>query len=233
MIRIEDDRKIFACPARYPALVPFLMEEVRGSVDFEVYRGVKAIAEAFAADYAGRFFTPAALKAIGRALDPYLEAHGYCREKRGQTVWYRHFELVAGSAVNPHLLREDSFFLDDALMAAFPALGNATTFRPRELIAHGLPAYVTIADGKIVSVATVNENLSADAMPEMTVETAVAYRGRSYATANAAALARCLLARGKTVAYCCRHTHTASAAIARRVGFEEIGRFFAVTAYRA
>ncbi len=232
MVRIENEKEILSSPERYPAIVPFLMEEYRGKTDFEIYRGIKKQAEAFLSTYEGRYFSKTALKALLASLDPYLEKHGFFRYHRGETVWYRHFELRAGAAVDPSLLRGDSFFLDADFLKSHADLGNATTFSLTELAEKALPAFVSICEGKVVSVAAVNENLSSDAMPEMTVETAVAYRGRRLASANAAALADYLLRRGRSVAYCCRYNHTASRAIARAVGFEEVGRFFAVSAYR-
>lgn len=230
MIRWENDKKIFE--AEYPAIVPFLMEEYRGHTDFEVYSGVRRVVTAFEKEYRGRFFSDAALEAIGSVLDPYITAHGYRRETRGGKIWYRSFEMRGASRVDPALFRADSFFLNKAFLLSHPTLKNATTFHPMELAEKGLPAFVTVAEDTIVSVAAVNENFDSEAMAEITVETAVAHRGKAYATANAAALTDHLLKNGRSVAYCCRKNNTKSTKIARRLGMEEVGRFFAVTAYR-
>ena len=111
-------------------------------------------------------------------------------------------------------------------------MNNRTTFALSELLAKSIVAFVTVREDEVVSIATVNETLENTNCLEITVETAVAHRGKRYAESNVAALTAYLLEQGATVAYCCRNTNTKSNKIARRVGFERVGRFYAVSAYR-
>ena len=102
----------------------------------------------------------------------------------------------------------------------------------KELLEKNILAFVTVTENEVVSIATVNETLEHTNCLEVTVETSVAHRGKRYAESNVAALTAHLLEKGATVAYCCRNTNTKSNKIARRVGFERVGRFYAVSAYR-
>ena len=71
MVRIENEKEILSSPERYPAIVPFLMEEYRGKTDFEIYRGIKKQAEAFLSTYEGRYFSKTALKALLGLVSPF------------------------------------------------------------------------------------------------------------------------------------------------------------------
>ena len=109
---------------------------------------------------------------------------------------------------------------------------NLTTFSLEELLDKSIVAFVTVVDSQVVAIATVNETLEETNCLEVTVETAVKYRGKGYALSNVAALTAYLIEKGATVAYCCRNNNTKSTKIARHVGFERVGRFYAVSAYR-
>lgn len=226
-MRIENDKKIFA--AGYPAIVPFLMEEYRGEVSFEIYSGIRKEVRLFEKDFQGRYFTERALASISSSIDPYIEAHGYERDKKGVTRYYYSYEAKNWEAIDTSLIQKNTCLLTKEIAESAK---NRTTFSLPELMEKGLCAFVTLAEGDVVSIATVNETLDATNCLEVTVETAVAHRGKKYAESNVAAITAYLLEQGATVAYCCRNTNTKSNKIARRVGFERVGRFYAVSAYR-
>lgn len=226
-MRIENDKKIFS--AGYPAIVPFLMEEYQGEVAFEIYSGVRKEARLFEKTFQGCYFTERALKSLAASLDPYIEAHGYLRDKKGETLYYYSYEAKKREEIDTSLVQESTCLLTQEIAECAK---NRTTFSIPDLTEKNLCAFVTLIDGEVVSIATVNETLEATNCLEVTVETAVAHRGKRYAESNVAALAAYLLEKGATVAYCCRNTNTKSNKIARRVGFERVGRFYAVSAYR-
>lgn len=226
-MRVENDNKIFA--AGYPAIVPFLMEEYRGGVTFEIYSGIRKEVKAFEKKFQGRYFTEKALVSLGESLDPYIEAHGYERDKKGTTRYYYSYEAKDGATIDTSLIQESTCRLNEEIVKD---VKNRTTFSLSDLLAKSIVAFVTLSEGEVVSIATVNETIGQTNCLEVTVETAVAHRGKKYAESNVAALAAYLLEQGVTVAYCCRNTNTKSNKIARRVGFERVGRFYAVSAYR-
>lgn len=226
-MKIENDKRIFA--AGYPAIVPFLMEEYRGSVSFEIYSGIRKEVRAFEKNFAGRYFSEQALLSLSASLDAYIEAHGYERDKKGAARYYYSYEAKDKEAIDRSLIQENSTLLTFEIAAHCQ---NRTTFSLLELVEKKIAAFVSLCDGEVVSIATVNETLEATNCLEITVETAVLHRKKGYAESNVAALCAYLLEQGATVAYCCRNTNTKSNKIARRVGFERVGRFYAVSAYR-
>lgn len=227
-MRIENDRAIFK--KGYPGIVPFLMEEYQGEISFEIYSGIKKTVEAFSKRFAGRYFSKEALTDIATSLDGYLEKHGYERDTVGTTLYYYQYEMKQGASLDRSLVTENTVMLTEALSDRLS--GNKTTFSLRELLDKGLAAFVTVEDGKAVAIATVNECLNEGAASEVTVETAIAYRQKGYAVSCVTALCDYLLSQGCSVVYCCRNNHTKSNRVAKRVGFERVGRFYAVSAYR-
>lgn len=226
-MRVENDKKIFA--AGYPAIVPFLMEEYRGSVEFEIYSGIRKEVKAFEKHFQGRYFTEKALLSLAESLDSYIEAHGYERDKKGAARYYYSYEAKDKEAIDRSLIQENSRLLTNEIANGAK---NRMTFSLGELLEKNIVAFVTLIEDEVVSIATVNETPEETSCLEVTVETAVAHRGKRYAESNVAALCAYLLEQGATVAYCCRNTNTKSNKIARRVGFERVGRFYAVSAYR-
>ena len=83
----------------------------------------------------------------------------------------------------------------------------------------------------IVSAARVNEYDPDESSPEITVETAVDYRGKGYGVSNVLALARALSEDGQRAQYVCSRYNRGSAKLAEKAGFAETGRFYAYTAY--
>ena len=226
-MRIEDDKRIFKKKTYF--IVPFLMEERYGETEFEVYRGIKKTVQAFERDYKGRYFTRDALKYISSALDPYLEENGYERDTYGTTRFYYSYEMKDKAELDSSIVLPGTHRLTEEIVKTHK---NPTTFDLKYILDVGLWAYVTLENGEVAAIATVNETLEEGSMPEVTVETAVNYRGKGYAGSCVAALCGALLDAGHKVAYCCRNTHSQSNRIAKRVGFRRIGRFYAVSAYR-
>lgn len=227
-MRIENEQQILE--ENYPGIVPFLMEEYKGNLSLEVYSGIENEAKAFLARFEGRYFSKEALSFIARATDSYLLEKGYRRDTVGETLYYYQYEMTGADTPESSLILPNTQRLTAALLKKIKR--NLTTFSLGELLQKRLPTFVTVEEGTVVALATVNERLQKGAYLEITVETAPAYRRRGYAVSNVAALSAYLLSKGATVAYCCRNTHTKSNKVARRVGFHRVGRFYAVSAYR-
>ena len=210
-------------------MIPFLMEEYRGHTEFEIYSGIRKIVSQFEKEFSGKYFSEKALAHISSSLDAYIESHGYARDKKGATLYYYAYEAKDGAVIDTSLVQESTTLLTKEIA---DAAKNLTTFSLEDLFEKSIVAFVTLIDDQVVAIATVNETLEETNCLEVTVETAVKYRGQGYAQSNVAALTAYLVEKGATVAYCCRNTNSKSNKIARRVGFERVGRFYAVSAYK-
>ena len=227
-MRIENDREIFE--AGYPGIVPFLLEEYRGKASIEVYAGAEDMAREYLARYGSRLFSKEALSFIARSLDGYLLENGYERDAVGETLYYYQYEMTDKASLELSLVRDNTYRLTSSLLKKVRS--NFTTFSLSELLDKRLESFVSVEDGAVVAIASVNERLKKGSVLEVTVETSPRYRQKGYALSNVTALCRYLLDKDITVAYCCRNTHTKSNRVAKRVGFDRVGRFYAVSAYR-
>ncbi len=202
-----------------PMIVPMLLWEKEGKLQIEAYEGVRSIAEEFADRFAKHPFSPAALKWLDVQLTPFCHSHGYYRETRGRYRCYYQYaygEPVDGVIQPTSQMWEGSPCLSGLLLDLDPAW----------------PTFVTVVDGIIVSAARTNEYDPDESAPEITVETAVEYRGKGYGASNVAALARWLVQRDEFPQYVCSRYNFASAKVAQRAGFRKVGKFYAFTAYK-
>ncbi|HHW24738.1 MAG TPA: GNAT family N-acetyltransferase [Bacillota bacterium] len=87
----------------------------------------------------------------------------------------------------------------------------------------GLPCFVGVTEGKIVSVATMSPGYAGDEVAEIGVETAPGFEGRGYAKGCVRALALRLSCRGMRVIYIAQEDNPASISVARAAGFSERG----------
>ena len=202
-----------------PMIVPMLIWQQDGDLRIEAYEGVKEIAEEYERCFARYPFSKSALDWLDAKLTPYCNERGYYREVQGKYRWYREFiftDECMDTEVQPSTIRwEGEPNLSGLLLDLDP----------------DWLTYVTVVDGVIVSAARVNEYDPEVSSPEITVETAVAYRGKGYGTSNALALSRALAEDGERARYVCSRYNRGSAKLAEKAGFIETGRFYAFTAY--
>lgn len=228
VITTEDDSDM--TDGSSPAVVPFYMKEELTDgefvLDVEVYEGARKIAEEFLEKYKGAYFKDEALLYIYERISAYMEALGYYPESGAIKRYYTSFEMREKS---PLLcgVRDDSIFIDEL----DEGIKSSLTFDISELREKGLFAFVTVKDGRAVSIATVNEHSEDARMLEITTETAPAYRKNGYALSNVRALAAYLIDNGYSVAYCTSRYNRGSIKIAKKCGFTPAGRFYAVAGY--
>lgn len=217
MIVYESAEELFEKGA--PMIVPMLIWQENGNLKIEVYDDVREVAEEFERLFSRNPFSRAALDWIDERLTPYCNNHGYYRERYGKYRWYREFiftERYNSREIHPSTIRwEGEPQLSGLLLDLDPSWLT----------------YVTVEDGIIVSAARVNEYDPDSSSPEITVETAVPYRGKGYGASNVLALSRALAENGEAARYVCSRYNSASAKLAKKAGFDEIGRFYAFTAY--
>ena len=220
----EKEKRIFK--ADYPMIVPFLVSEYADGLEIEVYSGVKRTVKRFLKRFGADVFSDEALTAVNEELERYANAHGYEGETHERLRWYYSFALRSKESLDSSAVLEPSTMIED------DSLENLTTLDVKENLEKGIPMFATVVDGKIVSMACVNEYGDGQKMLEITVESAPEYRRKGYACSNTAALAGFLLENGYSVAYCCSRYNEGSRRIAESLGFEKVGRFYAYNAYR-
>ncbi len=199
-------------------LVPILIQEEDGAYRIEAYEGVRAIVEAFAVRFQGHFFSKRAIDWLDSQIEPWVNALGYYRESVGFYRWYEVYEKqsIGGQPLDETERWSGEECESELLLDLSP----------------DYPAYVVKKEGRIISAARTNEFDPCDSCPELTVETASAWRGRGYAASNITALANELLADFPSVSYVCSRYNRASQKTAIKAGFVKTGRFYAYTAYK-
>ena len=228
-IELEEDADLFDGAG----VVPFYMKEEKedgeGVLYIEAYSGIEDVLNEFASRFAKSPFTDKALSYLNDTISPYLEEKGYRCEKGSLRRYYHSFEASENTKIDTSLIRSDSFILSELKEKISEC---KVTFDIDELLERSLFAAVSVIDGKIVSIAAVNEYDEGQRMLEITTETAREYRGMGLATSNTALLTKYLLERDYLVAYCTSRYNKASIKIAEKCGFEHTGRFFAIAGYR-
>lgn len=220
----EKEKNIFK--SGYPMIVPFLVTEYDDGLEIEVYSGVKSFSKKFVKKYGKEIFSDEALTILTDELEKYADLHGYEGEKHERLRWYHSFSMRSAENLDTSAILPSSVKIEEDVCI------NRTTLEVGENLEKNIPMFATIADGQIVSMACVNEYSEGQRMLEITVETSPAYRKKGYARSNTAALAKYLIENGYSVAYCCSRYNIGSERIARSLGFDYVGRFYAYNAYK-
>ncbi len=218
MITYESESPLFESSA--PMIVPMLIWQEDDELRIEAYEGVREIAEEFERRFARYPFSKAALDWLDEQLAPYCNRHDYYREVQGKYRWYRQFTYTYEE--KDELILPSTFRWEGD-----PNLSGLLLDLDPDWL-----TYVTVVDGVIVSAARVNEYDPDESSPEITVETALEYRGKGFGVSNVLALARALAEKGERAQYVCSRYNRGSAKLAERAGFAETGRFYAYTAYK-
>lgn len=214
-------------PQDYCGIVPFLVDLEGDSMNVEVYEGLEDAAIEYIKKYENAPFSKSAFDFICTAVDEYLKDKPYSRDEYGRTRFYRKFMITDKSSLDPGLIKASSVKMEGSMNS----LENLTSLFSDDTKEVPPLSFVTVENGSIVSVATVNDTDS-DSILELTVNTAPAFRGQGFAASNVTSLAGYLLDGGYKVAYSASNYNKASIKIAKKCGFEQIGRFYAVSAYK-
>ncbi len=167
-------------------------------------------------------FAKETLLAVEECLCPYLAKYGYDREEDDIGRYYE--TLVAPmDFVNPY--PDNCILVDVHSIDRYENLTEFTFDYSDQL------AYVTVLDGKIVSIAAENPNSTMD-FCEIYVETNPDFVHRGYAQKNVAALTAHRQKEGAEVCYRCATDHIASVHIAKKLGFAHRDYFYCHNAYR-
>ncbi len=221
MIHREDETPL---QKREELIIPItIIVTKEGKITKTAYPSVLPLLQKWDATYGADPLSAFALQELERILSPFLQAHGYEREEEdvGRIhLTFEHPEDAPLCAIDPSCIRlqGNEWF----------SYENTTDFYPDYT---DQIAYVTLLDGKIMSVAAENPN-GDDALAELYLETHPDVQGNGLATKNATALISELHRLGKRVLYRCADDHAASKQIATKLQFTEIDRFYCHNAYR-
>lgn len=226
-LTIEDEAGIEDWPLE--AIVPVVFSKSKNRTEGEVYFGVYDIVRQYLLDYEDNPFSKNALTDLDARLAPYLEKEGY---ERGDGIFrfYRSFVLWDKRKLKTEGIKENSFLLDEKSISLVKE--NTTDFDLAWLLENKLETVFTLDNGKVVSVASVNEHSSGQRLLEVAVYTLPGYRGKGYGKSNTAFLCRTLLEKKKGVVYCCSCHNHPSVKIAKDLGLADESRFYAVDAYK-
>ncbi len=232
MIRIEDADFANFSLTEGDIAVPFSLTRPvsGGEAEITVYEPFYGIAEAFLQRYGADPFSDAAIAFLKENLCEPMHRYGFRLAKdidnRIQTFVMRDPAATAVDAVT-----ENTRIVSSA--EDLTGMNNLTTHRieldgedPDDIAA------VTVAEGRILAYAMLNDVFDGEEYVEISVECALGHRGSGYASSCAALLARELCARGYTVSYKCRHTNAASARVAEKAGFTKESMEYNFVCYR-
>lgn len=227
-ISIEDEEGIDGWPL--PAIVPVVFSRYNHKTEAECYFGVYSELRAFFMKKGEELFTREALDELDGVLAPYLEKEGYERPATGRYRYYYSFVLWQRERLNESVIRKDSVMLTPAVRRKI--VENPTDFDLDELLRMDLPTAVTVKNGTLLSLATVNPHGEGQRLLEAAVYTLPQARKNGYGSSNTALLCREILKKKMGVVYCCSCYNRGSLRIAKSLGFKNSSRFYAVDAYK-
>ena len=226
-ITIEDEEELLE--AGVPAIVPVVFSRYKNKIELECYYGVYPQVRGFLLEKENPF-SKESLEELDEILAPYLLKIGYQRPDSGKLRYYKSFVMWDRKKLKRDAIHPSSRILSGSSLLKIRE--NLTDFDPQELLEKGLPAAITVVDGKLCSIATVNEHSENQRLLEATVYTAPAFRGKGFGSSNVALLCDRLLLQKKGVVYCCSCRNYPSIHLAKQLGFESESRFYAVDAYK-
>lgn len=227
MIRItEEDKELemFVAEGEADIAVPFeTSRDSMGNLSVTVYPSCRHVAEQFCKTFAEDPFSSEADSFLKSELVPRMDRLGYQHDSRAS-------ELILLYKTTENATREREAAV---LLAPGEIFPSALTFQPEAEADDPLTfCAVVIEEGKIVSAAQINDLSFDEDLPEINVETTVAYRGRGYAASCTRVLAGELLKYYPGVLYSLRERNKASASVAERAGFQKIGERRSFVCYR-
>ena len=195
----------------------------------EVYSDALKIAKKFVKKYENKWFDERSLSVLFESFDKYFKKHGYIPQTEGANSYYINYSrsLPLNEDERTHIL-ESTVKMNDSLKDMI----NVSGLTADDCYMIPDESFVTVCDGKIVSVATVNDHDVNSRVIEITVETSPDYRSLGFGKSNVLALTEYLINKGCRVAYCTENDNICSNAIAVKCGFAFIGNMYAVCGYK-
>ena len=217
MIILDTEGEEFVLETAFDIAVPVHVELFQEETKVFAYPCVAELCSEYETRFAKDLFSEEAIDFLRMGCADFRNRHGYHEEKNTRNWGYNFLctEIATDENTPCERIRRDGKYK------------NLTTFNIAECLAYERVIYAIVKEGQIVSVAVTCEapQKGADWI-EIGTETAVGYRGNGYAQAAVRALTAFLTQKGYKVLYKCHHENLASTAVARGVGFEEVGKFY-------
>ncbi len=233
MIRLDCDGEDFVFNNDWDLAVPIVVRKSDGGQMYiEVYPSYEDAAREFESLFQDDPFSDGALRFIWDRIGRDMETRGYNDEKKFRDRFYYNYVIKDPSQIKRDVILPQTVRLTED---SSRGLKNRTTFEIEAYIEEDIPAYIKIEGGEIVAISAKNVSCSGDfdADPdcvcanEISVETAVGFRGRGYGASCAAALSAELSSNaGSYVLYESDMKNTASQRVAEKVGFFRYGRCY-------
>ncbi|MBQ8836997.1 MAG: GNAT family N-acetyltransferase [Clostridia bacterium] len=217
MIIIDSEGENFIRENLFDIAVPVHVEQFEGETKIFAYPFAAKLCEEYEERFSEDLFSDEALDFLRNGCKEFCNELGYKEEKYPKNWGYNFIctENTADQSIICERIRRDGKYK------------NLTTFNIAECLAYERVIYAVVKEGQIVSVAVTSESISsAKDIIEIGTETAVGYRKNGYSAAAVCALSEFLCAKGLKVLYKCHRENAASAAVARKAGFDEVGKFF-------
>ena len=219
MLTLDRMGEQFAFEDGFDLLIPFSMTRYEGKeLSAAAIPRISRLARSFLARFDKDPFSDEALLWLWSRIAPKQDEWGY---RGGKYRWRRCriFRCISADGLSPVLA-------ETVLLESAAGLSNQTTYHLSDSLDAGCLCAATCLDGRVLSVAVTHEDvgeLEAGDVIELGVETAPAARGKGYAASSLSLATRELLRRGLIPEYRCTRSNRASAAVALRVGYEEVG----------
>jgi L-amino acid N-acyltransferase YncA len=205
-------------------LVPIEVTKRGNKLKVEAFRRVKKVAKQFYKLYKDDPFSESAREYLYNNLKDTVDSWGYFIDdlKEG------HIATYIAKDINREVIQDSTVMIRSA-----NGYENLTEYQLEDIPNDSEECYfVTVVDGKIVSVCETNSGDAFIGAKEINVYTSPEYRGREYAASNVASMAYYYKSLGYNVAYTSRTDNTASLRTAEKCGFKRIAETFYYICYK-
>ena len=227
MIRIEDadlERAVLAGEMGI-AIPAEIYLPVDGEPKITTFALCEEPVREYASRFAGELLSDAALAWLGARIGPQMAIYGYAFDREPSGVIEEYLaEKQTRLPTENKALRLD-------LAGNQGICENETSVEIEPESAEQNAVFAVVENGRIVSLACVNDAEYSSGAVELYVETAPKHRNKGYGKMCVAALANHFLQQEKTVWYKCYAENSASVAIARSCGFHLVGKRAAMVCY--
>lgn len=206
------------------ALVPIEVTLRDGELTVEAFRRVKGIAKEFYKKHKMCPFSDEAISFIESNMEAVSKDWGYVTDD----IMEGHIATYIAKDINREVIQDSTVMIRSA-----NGYENLTEYQLEDIPNDSEECYfVTLVDGKIVSVCETNSGDAFIGAKEINVYTSPEYRGRGYAASNVAQMAYYYKSLGYNVAYTSRTDNTASLRTAEKCGFKRIAETFYYICYK-
>jgi len=204
------------------ALVPIEVTLRSGKLYIETFRKTKKTAKKFYKLFKGSPFSEEAKSFLNEKLSGVISEWGYFTDDINEG----HIITYIADSVNAELIQEST-----VMITSGDGYENLTDYELEST--DGEECYfVTVIDGKIVSVCETNAREAFYGAKEINVYTAEEYRGKGYGASNVSAMVKYYLSLGHNVAYTSRQDNTSSCRLAEKCGLKKTAETYYYVCYR-